>query len=497
MIEPGRLKWLAGLAVLGGVALRMQLAWQTSLNPDEALIMAIAQPTTWFRDSLYYHHPPFFYFLLHAVERVSTSELALRMVPVLAGALFPWFLMKWLQVLQFPHAALTAILLLEFSPNLITLSAQVRGYTLTLLLVAVALWVLEKALVEKSTPLLWVSSGLVVLAILTEYSAAFAVGGMGIYVLWRLFIDPLPRSWMVSWGISQAVGLGLYAWLYRISVAPLLADATTPELITGYLSGAFPQPLDDRLWFALSNTTQQFAYALASTPMGALGQILFVAGMAWLWSGGVRRRALVGLLVAPFLIALAAAWWHVHPYGRSRHTVILGVLGVSGIALAGEFFWRRFPGSWIAMPLVLLAASYRLRVPDQNDMPRELQERTAMVEAVRELRWRLPADAVVLMDRETSWILRYYLTDRLGPVTHTFKKGKPIGVNIPGLNGYAVRWLFRSLGESREDAATLRDAMHLPSEQRIWVVDGGFAVLPAQMPSAEMLSGSLLLFRDP
>src|SRR5438477_12914218 len=89
---------LAGVVFLAGLALRLRLAILTYLNPDEALQALLAEGG-WgeaLRNSLEVTHPPLIIVVTHAALLVSHAELAVRLVPVLAGSLFPVLLCLWL-----------------------------------------------------------------------------------------------------------------------------------------------------------------------------------------------------------------------------------------------------------------------------------------------------------------------------------------------------------------------------------------------------------------
>src|SRR5262245_37302851 len=124
----------AAIVVVAGFYLRWRLASTTYLNPDEALhaLLSFGLPDdSWRRalaGSLTIVHPPLLIIVLHAVSKISRSEIALRMIPVLSGSLFPLVLFFWLRSVAGRIAAMTVLLVLTFSPHLISLSTQLRGY---------------------------------------------------------------------------------------------------------------------------------------------------------------------------------------------------------------------------------------------------------------------------------------------------------------------------------------------------------------------------------
>src|ERR1039458_4212463 len=80
--------------VVAGLALRLRLALLTYLNPDEALhaLLAFGTLRETIRNSIGVTHPPLLAVITHFVSRISRTELALRLVPLMAGCLFPLLL---------------------------------------------------------------------------------------------------------------------------------------------------------------------------------------------------------------------------------------------------------------------------------------------------------------------------------------------------------------------------------------------------------------------
>lgn len=492
-----RFDLLAIFIVFVGLALRLIEASQTYLNPDEALIFFIAQPSGWYARSLLYHHPPLFFLLLHYLQLFSDSEFCLRLIPALAGSLYPWVIWKWLTRQHYPHAALVTFAILEFSPNLISLSAQVRGYTLVLLLVSLALYYLEDALETKALRSLLISTVCIYLAILTEYSAAFAVSALGLYALIRLVGDARQIRFVLAWSLSQAGALAIYAALYKSSIATLLGTPAKDELVSGYLSTAFPQPSQDLFIFSIAGTLKQFAYLSSSLALGYIGAVLFAAGILFLCFAGntgnqYRLRALAIAFGAAFVLALGAALLQFHPYGRSRQTAILTLFSASGIGFGCEWLFRRFPIVSIPTAFLIAAACYLSASPDFSNIPKDRQQLPNMVRAIQELKAQLPADALILADDETTWMLHYYLGDRHQSTPRRYANGMQES-RISAYRSFSFRWDHGSLEGIHRDLASLRAALPGSLQQPVWVLDGGFYMLPGTIPSSQMLSNTFLL----
>src|SRR4029077_8422654 len=136
-----------------GFGLRILSAQGRSLSGDEAvhyLLVNLPRALDVYKASLDNAHPPLFFLLLHFWIRLGSSELFLRLLPATLGGAFLWVAYRWALILLGRSAALMTLVLLSFSPALISLSAEVRDYSLLLLLMTAALLLLERALEERS-----------------------------------------------------------------------------------------------------------------------------------------------------------------------------------------------------------------------------------------------------------------------------------------------------------------------------------------------------------
>jgi hypothetical protein len=484
--ERPALKAAAAAAIALGFALRLAEAARFPLNPDEALHLFVASPADWLEQFRTVHHPPLLFLVLRAALAVSASEIALRFVPALAGALYPWFAYRWLARAVNPGAGLAALLLLEFSPNLVALSPQARGYSLALMFAAAAMLCLERALQSESPRWIALFTACLYGAVLAEYSAAFFAAAAGIYALAR---RP-SRRFLFPWAAGQAGAIAIYAILYRVQIAPLLADRA--RLVNAYLRGAFPQPGENPLGFAARGIIKQFAYTMSSIPLGVAAAALFAIGIALLWSTG--RRALVWGSLAALLLPLAAALAGVFPYGRSRHTVIVSLFLAAGIGAALDRLLR----GRARMAAVALVALWPLAAePDQNNPPRD-HTRGRLVAAIERLR-SIAGAGPVLADYETALVLRYYLEGARGieiaPHADALREAR--------IGGVRMTWRYWDHGSPavfRETMALARRELRVAPDAPLWVVDGGFdSGLAARLHTGAYpdLDGLLAVFAVP
>ncbi len=465
--------------MLVGLALRLAEGGRTYLNPDEIqnffLSLARGFRALYVGTPLQIDHPPLLFVLLHPIALISSSEIALRLIPVLAGTVFPWVVYRWLARAWNAGAGFAAFAILTFSPDLIALSAQIRGYTLELLFAALALLFLETALTGRSLSAMLLFSVALDLAILSEYSAAWFAAAVGVYFLLRVAADRISPKLLVAWLFGQGTALALYWNLYRNAIQPRLAVRSGG--LDAYLSGAFPAPHQNLLAFSALGMLKQFAYTFSSVSLGIGAFALFIGGLLLAWrrldtSDPARGRSLAALLITPFVFACAGAILRLHPYARTRHTVILSLFVAAGTSIALEriFRARRKAAAWAAIALGsfwIFAAT-----PDQNNIPRDRDLRASMVAGVAYLR-SLPPGTLVLADLETARLIRFYLPDQ-GDLRPQPDFDNPDGPAAGPLRVVWRRWDFGSAADFQTDLASVRSHFGLSRSAPVWIVDGGF-----------------------
>ncbi len=458
-----------------GLAARLRLATLTYLNPDEAqqALLAFGKWSDTLHDSLTVAHPPLLILLTHAVSLLSRTELALRLGPVLAGSVFPLVLFAWLRGVAGRMAAMAALLLLTLAPHLITVSAQLRSYTIAFLFLSASLLLLEHALENGRWPVMAASSALLWLCILSDYSMAWFAGAAGVYALLRLRGSSV-RLW-VTWAAGQLVALLLYGLLFLLQVRPLEVLGIEDT----YLHGAFPSPAR-MLIFPFAGTLKQFAYLMASVPLGALALVLFAIAIFWLWTGrtGIERskgRALALLLVVPFLLAMAGAYAQHFPYGRTRHTLVIGIFAAIGIAIFVQTLRPRAAIVVLAGALLLTPLWYWRGNRDLQDISPDRNGKELMHQCLDYMRAAIPPDALIFTERETLYVLAYYEGHRELP------KGDYGRISETRLGG---RWRvvtkdykYITVDEYKAALANFRRQYGLGDREPVWVLDGGWDIV--------------------
>src|SRR5262249_27158101 len=150
---------------------------------------------------------------------------------------------------------------LTLAPHLITVSAQLRSYTLALLFLSASLVVLEEALESDRRWTMAVYSVLLWLCILSDYSMAWFAGAAGLYALLRLCGSSARVK--ATWAVGQLAALVLYGVLFTMQVQQYRANGVAQEAVSVFLRAEFPQP-GGMLVFPFAGTLKQFAYLMAS-----------------------------------------------------------------------------------------------------------------------------------------------------------------------------------------------------------------------------------------
>jgi hypothetical protein len=479
---------LIGVVLVAGFVLRLRLALDAAFNPDEALHAVLAFGT-WdqtLQNALRVTHPPLLAMVTYLVARVSHAELALRTVPLLAGSLFPLLLFFWIRRAVGELAGLGAFVVLTLSPNLIGLSAQVRSYTLALLFLAAALVVLEEGLERDRWEWMAGFSVLLWLCVASDYSTAWAVGGLGVYTLFRL--GGCSGAVKVVWVAGQAGAVGLYGLLYVIQVRRFRGGGVETDAVTGWLRGAFPKP-GGMLLFPIANTAKQFKYLTGSTVVGGVGLVLFTVAIVLLWR--VRRtRALGALLLVPFLLAMAGAYVRIFPYGASRHTVVLGVLGAIGIATLLEYVPRRI-GVTLLMGMLVAGVLWQME-PNTETFPVSRNEVTQCVDYMRAA---IPRGTPVFADQAIVHLLTYYAGDTQPPPQISARRGFVENV-VGGRWRIAIRdYQYYNREEYQAALEAFRQQYGFSSGARVWVLDGGWTPVSGELDDGRPSSRAMRVFQ--
>lgn len=469
---------IAAATLVPALIYRWAEATGTFLNPDEAQYfeMGVAERfVEMLRRSNETHHPPLIPILLYWTTRWTVAEWALRLFPMLAGVFGPWFVYRWLALVWNRTAGYLALVMLAYSPSLIWLGAQARGYTLALMGAAISLYGLERAMREREPlrPMLTAAAGLY-LAIVSEFNTAFFAAAAGVYFLLRARTKNFSAGLWRMWAAIQAGGAALYVLLYFTHIRPAALNMSTDGARApgGYIYLGFPQDGENGLAFLIKGALRQAAYLGASIPIGAV----FVVGcVLTLWLIWKRRDAdergrLAAMLALPavsFLLAAAGAFAGFHPFMGSRHTTILLLPLVVTAAPGLARILRGREGLLLPLAVVVTAAWPVVGRHDPHNIPVVRHQRVDVIEAARTFCEQAPEGARILTDRAAWRVFRYYLTlEGCGPGFDPGSDGTRFRVTIPRYTWWDERQPYGSLMElAAEDPKAAEET---------WIVDGGW-----------------------
>ncbi|HEX9148716.1 MAG TPA: glycosyltransferase family 39 protein [Thermoanaerobaculia bacterium] len=467
--------WLTVVVVVAaGLAIRIAAIRGTRLGSDEAVHFQLVNVSSiWevYRATLTNAHPPLFFFLLHLWHLIGTSEFFLRLLPVLFGTALLGVAYRWADHLFGKSAALFTLAILAFSPAVVALSAEVRGYTLLLFLMVSALLVLERAIERRSVIAMLGFSGLLYLAILTHYSAFWFTLAAFTYVLIRIRAEHLPKSLIATWLVFQVGAAALYAFLY-FSHLVNLRGSELERAARNHADYFYAE--QESIFTFLARQTSAFFRALFGSPAAAFVGLTAVAlGIALLVS---RKRPAALLLALPFLLGAAGGLARLYPYGGTRHAAYLMpfaavAFGVAAAATTG----RLWPALLVG---VMLAGSSGSEIASRRP---NITEMKAAVEAIRAA---AAPGSLLFSDLHTGLTLSYYL----GGSDFFHENPTPTHFWKSGAGGYRLvgshQWAFNAKRFSSELQQFI-ESYSLSSGQTVWIIHVGPELNPAQVLSQQ------------
>ena len=466
---------LLPLCLIGGFLVRLIPARLMFLNPDECLHYFLShQPSlgATYRATLTTAHPPLLILLLHCWQLFGHSEIYLRLPFMVAGTAFAWVMYLWLKRVADSSTALTGLVLLLFSPALITVSSEVRQYAPLLLFAAGSLYFLERAIEENSAAMMLLSAFALYLALLTHYSSLIFALAAGMYALARLRTVKTARVAAV-WGSGQLGALGICGFLYKSHLAKLQHSALRQEIADTWLRVSIYHPGQDHpVVFVVTRTVRLFRYFFSNGTIAVLALLVFVAGVVLLTlDRGLRPsdrkatpRQIALLLTLPFVITAAIAVAGIYPYGGTRHDVLLASFAMSGVAVGlaqiGSYFhfskyWQR-----LAIVGVALGIGSLHPFPTPPFIKPQNQNRQLMTQAMNTLRRDVPRDSVLVTDYEGGLMLSYYLCpnrvvdiETAQAFLHSTCGDYRVVASSPDLWAYDLQTLPAALGDAQQESA--------------------------------------------
>jgi len=470
---------IAGLILALGFAVRLWAASGTFLNPDEAQHFLVANRTSLalaYKSSLTLAHPPLLIFVLYFWRYLGDSELVLRMSSVIAGILFCYVFFKWLEIILGRRAALLGLTFVCLLPPLVSLSAQVRQYSLLLLFMALAAYLYERALAEDSPRLMALFSISLYLAMLSHYSAMFFVASIGAYALIRLAEKRDSMKVVIAWAVGQAGALALFIFLYRTHISKLKGSSLAEQATEGWLRRSYFHPGQDHiLLFIVGRTFGVFQFVFGHLVIGDLMCLCFIGGVVLLLRVGTTRWQLATFFLLPFALNCAAGLAGAYPFGGTRHSVFLVVFALAGVSLfIAEIFRLRTAGS-LAVTLAIVAACAAFGTPHQPYMTRAAQNSVQMNRSLEFIQQQIPQSVPLFVDVQTRMLLGYYLCRH----QQTSAEAPHADFEMLQCGGYqlitANVWLFEPATFPDWYAEMIRTYGLKPGDA-VWVVQEGWGV---------------------
>jgi 4-amino-4-deoxy-L-arabinose transferase-like glycosyltransferase len=480
----------AAMVLLAGFALRLHAAYGTFLDPDEALHFWAANRASLraaYEGSLHLSHPPLLVLVLYFWRWFGTSEVVLRLPSVIAGTVFCWAGFRWLTGLFGRGAGWIGLIFLAFLPPMLRISSEVRQYALLLVFIALAAYLLERALTENSVRLMVLASLSLYLAMLTHYSAFLFAATLAIYTLLRIAARRPATAVLVAWFTGQLLGLGIAVFLYITHLSRLeeLQGAHVPNWLPSvYLPNSYFHPGHGGRWlWALARTGSIFQYTFGQLAVGDLAFPLFVIAVVLLWRKkiapgefGAKPRWLGILLPLPFVLTCVAALLEKYPYGGSRHSAFLVMFAVAGVSVVLAKITSQRLSRAMAAALLIVVACNAFAWRHQPYMLRTDQKRANMDEALRFLQQQTAPSDVVFVNNQTSIVLGHYLCqtqafefDRSVPGFRSFECGGRRVIAASEEFRYTAENFFVRLNEMAQKYG-------LRSDQAVWIVQVGWDI---------------------
>lgn len=472
-----------------------------ALNPDEALHYNLAhRPTVYdaWRMNNTNAHPPFLILLLHFWRKIGTAEWFLRLIPIVSGAGFVWFGWGWARLVLGEAAALAFALVSALIPPIYQHSQELRQYLPMMCGIAAALYGFERSWRGEAIRNMACSAAGLMLAVLSNYSAAWFAAGFGCYALVRfkqasLNREPLPQAARAVWAAGQLLALCSYGVLYATHIAAIRTSDVAAGIREGSLRKFYRLPQDSIADYLGANVAGLFSYVFGSPLFAWAGAALVLAGGIALFRPGQcatrHRLALALLMVVPASLFAAAGIAGLYPFGGSRHSMLFALLLAIPVSAAFAWLARGRAKTAAGAALVFLLALRLAASPEVKTQPLEAQRKEHFVDAVQYLKHSVPSGGLVFVDYQTSLLLCYY--------------ADPSRMCVDNRNEHFWEYDFgwMRMAASREwslhptsfveELRELKRIYQLPRGAEVWVIDGGWGEAIHRMLQVQF-SGSTL-----
>jgi 4-amino-4-deoxy-L-arabinose transferase-like glycosyltransferase len=254
-----------------------------------------------------------------ASRLLGTSELALRLLPVLAGMVCVLVFWRLAPRMVGRRQAMAAVVIFAASYYPVRHSVEVKSYSLDLLIALCLLWQAWSLMQAPRTPWRWVVFTLCgAAAVWASYPAVFIIGGSMFVLVYQLMQGRKPVPWLAGWVVSGLVMAGSFFAMWQLVAVGQAINHEGIHELRGWAS-AFP-PMDSPVglvvWFFRSHTGNMLAYPVGGNHGGStVTFFLIIFGIIAMWRTG--HRAALCLLLSPVPLMFLAAALKKYPYGDS------------------------------------------------------------------------------------------------------------------------------------------------------------------------------------
>jgi hypothetical protein len=274
---------------------------------------------------------------------LGTSELAMRLLPLLAGLGGLWLFWKVCWRTLPPLAAALAVGLLAVSYYPVRHSCEIKPYSFDLLCSLLLLLPAVGWLHDRRTGWLIGLAVLAPFAIAASYPAIFVAAAVTLTLGWSMVRQ---RDWR-AWGWFASANLLILAtFAASFLIVGRAQVETRQEVQDFYLNyweeGFPPADLVGKLqWIVSAHAGEMLAYPIGGQHGASLATLLLVsAGVVTL--ARERRWPLLALCTLPFGLGVLAALLHRYPYGASARLaqhLAPPVCMLAGLGLARGLEW--------------------------------------------------------------------------------------------------------------------------------------------------------------
>jgi hypothetical protein len=359
--------WVLAFVVLGLAARCIRYFLRFPLWEDECFLCAnlIDRDFAGLLEPLNYHQaaPVLFLWLQLAVTKVlGFNELALRLVPFLAG--LGSIVLFWRLVVRCLDGVPRLLAMAVFSVTYATIrySAEAKPYGIDLLVALVMVHVIINWLMQPGRARwLWVLAALIPVGVGFSYGAIMLGGGLSIAVAWTIWRR---RRWesLAAWVVYSMALVLSFGFFYFVCIHG--QEGHDLESLREMWHEHFPPTtgiLDFAYWMLHTHTGDIVAYPAGGSPhqssLSALCWFAALIALAWR-----RQGTMLILCLAPLAITFVAAAMQRFPYGGHIRLnlymapwmcMLIGYGLAVLLALAARRGWR--PEPWLKGTLIVLA----------------------------------------------------------------------------------------------------------------------------------------------